>query len=195
MPSGTARLRCTCRSLLIGTLPWLPLLLRELWQRRVGFIERVRANDEARLLACWFVLPLVVFVFARSRLPLYLLPLFVPLAVMIARTLAPLDIHSRSRQALLIAWCVLLVILRAVPAYIDTAVDDGALARALCRAASGVAQRSRIRRYRSALRLALLSRRRIERLELPGFHVEGAGAGHQSEMREHEGCRVLLVND
>jgi len=181
--------------LVIGTLPWLPLLLRELWQRRVGFIERVRANDEARLLACWFVLPLCVFVFARSRLPLYLLPLFVPLAVMIARTLAPLDLRSRSRQVLLVAWCLLLVILRAVPAYIDTAVDDGALARDLSAqlpaSPNEVAFVDTDPRY--GLRFYLDAE--VERLELPGSVSREPAQDITSEMSEHEGCRVLLVND
>jgi len=182
-------------TVLLGTLPWLPLLLRELWQHRAGFLDRVRANDEARLLACWLLLPLCVFVFARSRLPLYLLPLFVPLAVMIARTLAPLDLSSRSRQVLLVAWCVLLVILRAVPAYIDTAVDDRALARALSAELpmppNEVAFVETDPRY--GLRFYLGSE--VERVELPDSAARPQTQDIVSEMREHEGCRVLLVND
>ena len=77
-------------TLLVGTLPWTPALLRWLhvlpthvrtWRTRDG-----RAEDAAGLLlALWFALPLLVFCVSRSRLPLYILPLFVPLALLAAR--------------------------------------------------------------------------------------------------------------
>jgi 4-amino-4-deoxy-L-arabinose transferase-like glycosyltransferase len=77
-------------TLLVGTLPWTPALFRWLrqlptaahaWRTRDG-----RSEDPAQLLlACWLVLPLLVFCVSRSRLPLYILPLFVPLAVLAAR--------------------------------------------------------------------------------------------------------------
>ena len=146
---------------------------------RSGFIARLRANDEARLLACWLLLPLVVFMLARSRLPLYLLPLFVPLALIAARALAPLDLsRARERKSLLAAWCVALVLARAIPAFIDVPEDDRALARALLRRAAGapneVAFVETDPRY--GLRFYLDSE--IERLELPGDGAEAAGAGH-----------------
>jgi 4-amino-4-deoxy-L-arabinose transferase-like glycosyltransferase len=77
-------------TLLLGTLPWTPALLR--WAR--GLPARVRhwcsgdgrSSDRAGLLlALWLLLPLLVFCVSRSRLPLYILPLFVPLAVLAAR--------------------------------------------------------------------------------------------------------------
>ena len=77
-------------TLLIGTLPWTPALLRWLralpacvrnWRTREG-----RTDDAAGLLlALWFALPLLVFCISRSRLPLYILPLFAPLALLAAR--------------------------------------------------------------------------------------------------------------
>lgn len=182
-------------TVLFGMLPWLPLLLYAWWRRRSGFIARVRANDEARLLACWLLLPLAVFVMARSRLPLYLLPLFVPLALMAARALAPLDMRSRAAQALLAVWCVALVVARALPAYIDVQADDGALARALLAELPSppneIAFVEADPRY--GLRFYLDSE--IERLELPGDEAKPQAQDIQSEMLENEGCRVLLVND
>ena len=77
-------------TLLLGTLPWTPALLR--WAR--GLPARVlawrsgegRSGDRAGLLlALWLLVPLLVFCVSRSRLPLYILPLFVPLAVIAAR--------------------------------------------------------------------------------------------------------------
>jgi 4-amino-4-deoxy-L-arabinose transferase-like glycosyltransferase len=182
-------------TVLLGTMPWLPFLLRALWQRRSGFLQRVRANDEARLLACWLLLPLAVFIIARSRLPLYLLPLFVPLALMAARTLAPVDFRSRSRQVLLAAWCVLMVALRAIPAHIDTAVDDAALARALAAMLPAtpheIAFVDTDPRY--GLRFYLDSE--IEHLVLPGDLQKPQSEDITSEMKEREGCRVLMVNE
>jgi 4-amino-4-deoxy-L-arabinose transferase len=179
----------------VGMLPWLPLLVYALWRDRAGFFERVRANDEARLLACWFVLPLAVFVLARSRLPLYLLPLFVPLAVMAARALAPLDLSRVRTRVLLAVWCVAIVALRAVPAWLDVQPDDRALARSLAAALPAVPNEVAFvdTDPRYGLRFYLDSE--IERLELPGDQPKPQAQDIASEMLEHEGCRVLLVND
>lgn len=77
-------------TLLIGALPWSATLVR--WARtlpakargwRVG-TERL-ADAEELLLSLWVIVPLLVFCVARSRLPLYFLPLFVPIALLIAR--------------------------------------------------------------------------------------------------------------
>jgi 4-amino-4-deoxy-L-arabinose transferase-like glycosyltransferase len=182
-------------TVLLGMFPWLPLLLFAWWRRRSGFVARVRANDEARLLACWLLLPLVVFTLSRSRLPLYLLPLFVPLALMAARALAPLDMDRRTAQALLAAWCVAIVTARALPAYLDVQEDDGALASALRAeipaAPNEIAFVETDPRY--GLRFYLDSE--IERLELPGDAPMPQTQDIRSEMQEHEGCRLLLVND
>jgi 4-amino-4-deoxy-L-arabinose transferase len=182
-------------TVLLGMLPWLPLLLRSWWRRRSGFIERLRTNDEARLLACWLLLPLVVFMLARSRLPLYLLPLFVPLALIAARALAPFDMNRRASQVLLVAWCAALVFARAIPAYFDVAEDDRAIARALLATLPAppneVAFVEAEPRY--GLRFYLDSE--IERLELPGYEPKPQAQDIQSEMGEHEGCRVMLVNE
>lgn len=77
-------------TLLVGSLPWTASLWR--WVRdlpepmRAWRTARGRQGDRAGLLlALWIALPLLVFCVARSRLPLYVLPLFVPLAVALAR--------------------------------------------------------------------------------------------------------------
>lgn len=75
--------------LLLGMLPWswtlmrrIPGLPRSAAAWRAWWAARA---PEDRLLLLWFLLPLAVFCLARSRLPLYLLPLMVPLALLIAR--------------------------------------------------------------------------------------------------------------
>lgn len=77
-------------TLLIGALPWSATLVR--WMRTLpAKVRRWRsraarlADAEEVLLALWVLVPLVVFCASRSRLPLYALPLFVPIALLIAR--------------------------------------------------------------------------------------------------------------
>jgi 4-amino-4-deoxy-L-arabinose transferase len=179
----------------LGMLPWLPLLFWTGWKRRRGFIERLRCDDELRLIACWLVLPFAVFVLARSRLPLYLLPVFVPLALIAARALAPLDVSRWRTRVLLGAWCIALALARAAPAFIDVPLDDGALGRAIAATLPAlpdeVAFVDTDPRY--GLRFYLGST--IEHLELPGEAPREHTQDIASEMLEREGCRLLLVND
>lgn len=77
-------------TLLLGTVPWTADLWR--WAKSLPTALRTWRTPAVRdaqradvLLALWLLLPLVVFCLARSRLPLYLLPLFVPLALLIAQ--------------------------------------------------------------------------------------------------------------
>jgi 4-amino-4-deoxy-L-arabinose transferase len=114
---------------------------------------------------------------------------------MIARTLAPLDLRPRSRQALLVAWCLLLVILRAVPAYIDATADDGALARDLSAQLPAPPNEAAFVDTDPRYGLRFYLDAEVERLELPGSMSREPAQDIVSEMREHEGCRVLLVND
>ena len=77
-------------TLLVGTLPWTPLLWR--WTKTLPASlrrwrdPRVRASEARWLLpALWLLLPLLVFGLSRSRMPLYLLPLFLPIALLVSQ--------------------------------------------------------------------------------------------------------------
>ena len=77
-------------TLLVGTLPWTPLLWR--WTKTLPASlrrwrdPRVRASEARWLLpALWLLLPLLVFGMSRSRMPLYLLPLFLPIALLVSQ--------------------------------------------------------------------------------------------------------------
>lgn len=78
--------------LLLGALPWWVLsVVAAGGPRRVWSTLRARVAARDRdwlLLLAWFLLPLAVFMLAQSRLHLYVLPLFVPLSMMLARPLA-----------------------------------------------------------------------------------------------------------
>lgn len=119
--------------LLFGTLPWWPIALkaagglRATWTKlRAAFRER---DAQWLLLVCWFAIPFTVFLLAKSRLQLYVLPLMVPLAIAIARPIArwPAFTGGKVRSALVAAAGVLLAF-KAVLAYIPHDRDARALA-------------------------------------------------------------------
>lgn len=115
-------------TLLIGSAPWLWPVWRGLWRMASApraFLAECRSDATTRLLALWIGLPLVVFFLARSRLPLYVLPLFPPLAVAIARGVGPL---GRGHALALAVWAIVLVGGRAAAAHYDFKDDDRALA-------------------------------------------------------------------
>jgi 4-amino-4-deoxy-L-arabinose transferase-like glycosyltransferase len=124
--------------LLLGLLPWLglarswlaaaPGLLRPgRWRRRLAE-DRVGA-----FLLLWLLLPLAVFILARSRQFLYVLPLAVPGALLIGRQLSArfrAGVPTGWRRALAL-WPVLVLsgkgVLMAVPTHKDAAVQAAAL--------------------------------------------------------------------
>ena len=108
-------------TLLLGTLPWTPAVLR--WARRFPGLVRPWWKDPQRsqrdagwlLMTLWLLLPLAVFCVARSRMPLYLLPLFVPVAVIVAMQWQH-EGRAPPRWRWLVAWGVLLLALKLLAA-------------------------------------------------------------------------------
>jgi 4-amino-4-deoxy-L-arabinose transferase len=95
-------------TLLVGGLPWLPVWLA--LARRRDF-ARPLAEPVDRLLLAWIGLPLIVFLLARSRLPLYILPLFAPLALWLARRIEPAVATLRpERTRLALAACLAVLV-------------------------------------------------------------------------------------
>lgn len=68
----------------LGTLPWWPWAVAA--ARRVGLRWR-NADEPTRLLLVWIGVSLLIFMLSRSRLALYVLPLFAPLALLFGRAL------------------------------------------------------------------------------------------------------------
>ncbi len=122
-------------TLVVGTLPWTLPLWR--WLRSLpGSIRNwknaaTRADDPIGLvLFLWVIVPLLVFCIARSRLPLYLLPLFAPLALIVARQLR-LEARLFPSMRLLGLWVALLVAIRLGSAFWPTHKNAGEWADAI----------------------------------------------------------------
>jgi 4-amino-4-deoxy-L-arabinose transferase-like glycosyltransferase len=111
-------------TLLIGGLPWLPAWLA-LARRRDLRPPLEKPVD--RLLLAWIGLPLVVFLLASSRLPLYVLPLYAPLALWLARRMEPAVAALRPERAgmALVACLALLVAVKFGMAQLSPAGHDG----------------------------------------------------------------------
>ncbi len=134
-------------TLLVGSLPWtLPLArgLRRLpaLARPAAWRRRLATDPETTFLLLWLLVPLAVFLVARSRLPFYVLPLFAPLSLLFAREAAGrggraprLDPGTARRRVLLALWLVFLVGLKVVSAYVARPEDSRRLAGRLAVAA------------------------------------------------------------
>jgi 4-amino-4-deoxy-L-arabinose transferase len=180
-------------TLILGTLPWLPFAIYQaLKARRRGIATEAR-NDGRLWLACWILLPLAIFVLARSRLPLYLLPLFAPLAIAMARALAPLNARPPWRVLALCGWALLIVASRIVPAHLDLEDDDRALAKALRDEAPVVPNEVAFVEVEPRFGLRFYLNSEVERLDLPGEPPNNRAQDIRSEMLETEGCRLLLA--
>ncbi|WP_412462156.1 lipid IV(A) 4-amino-4-deoxy-L-arabinosyltransferase [Pseudomonas sp. SC11] len=68
--------------MLAATLPWaglLPISLKQAW--------RERSSADMVFLALWLVLPFLFFSLSRGKLPTYIMPCLMPLALMMARAI------------------------------------------------------------------------------------------------------------
>lgn len=120
-------------TLLLGTLPWTLDALRALAAHARSIATRWRErlagerSEALWFLILWFALPLLVFCLARSRLPLYVLPLFAPLAILVAEGRLA---RGRGVPAFgwLLAWAAMLLALKAGVAQVPTHKDARAWA-------------------------------------------------------------------
>jgi len=114
--------------LLVGALPWWILAIaaaggpRAAWARlRSSLTER---RPEVLLLTYWLLLPLAVFFLSRSRLELYVLPLFVPMALLMSRPLTGWPWMTPRRLATIASLtAVALLALKGTAAYVTTDRD------------------------------------------------------------------------
>jgi 4-amino-4-deoxy-L-arabinose transferase-like glycosyltransferase len=133
-PGWLGLFRVYVPTLVIGTLPFGPLLAWMLWQRRRApavFRESPRPSAIKLFLGLWTALPFAVFAVSQSRLPLYLLPLTVPFALMAALLFEEAAFSTRIIQAVSALSALMLLALRLSTAHWHTLQDSRGLATAL----------------------------------------------------------------
>lgn len=103
--------------LLVGALPWLLAALLNRTSKadkatRLDSEPTVSGTQEKRFLWLWFLLPLLIFCLSRSRMPLYVLPLFTPFVLLLANALRSIPFDKRATVILIGTWIFILLGLR-----------------------------------------------------------------------------------
>jgi hypothetical protein len=127
-------------TLLVGTAPWFKPAWRILAGARQigsrhGWADFKARDGQGVFLLLWFAIPLACFMVVRARLPLYVVPLWAPRPLAIARAMAGARTPAGCGRfhGLLAAWCVALLGLNLGAAYVPSAQDTGALAASIQR--------------------------------------------------------------
>lgn len=106
-------------SLGLGTLPWWPWALAAVGRKGLRWRE---AGEPTRLLLAWVGVALLVLMLARSRLPLYVLPLFAPLALLFGGALQHMP-WRWPKVATVAALALLAVGVKAVAGYLPAIAE------------------------------------------------------------------------
>jgi 4-amino-4-deoxy-L-arabinose transferase-like glycosyltransferase/N-acetylneuraminic acid mutarotase len=112
-PEWYGQIKVYLPTFVLGALPWLIALAVVFFKRRLnpdGSPPQLSDSDkwQKRFLWFWFVLPLIVFCLSRSRMPLYVLPLFTPLSLLLARSFRNFSLSHRL-MFFLALWMVILI--------------------------------------------------------------------------------------
>jgi 4-amino-4-deoxy-L-arabinose transferase-like glycosyltransferase len=73
--------------LLLGLLPWSALLAGAVRDALVMWRGKKMSDSPGFFFACWAIFPVVFFSMSQSKLPGYVLPVFAPVALLLARSL------------------------------------------------------------------------------------------------------------
>lgn len=103
---------------LLGSLPWSAVAISKKLRavNSPPFVNHETAQQ--KLLWLWIGLPLLIFMLARSRLPLYVLPLMVPLALVIARKVQHQLPARRTGLILMAGWIGTLLLTKWAAAFV-----------------------------------------------------------------------------
>jgi 4-amino-4-deoxy-L-arabinose transferase-like glycosyltransferase len=119
--------------LVLGTFPWCyyagkgAIQAAQTAKKSAGSVYD-EENSKSLFLTLWFIIPLAVFVIAKSKLPLYVLPLFVPVAIVTAREIERLNVSLYKFRYGIAVWCVFIVLVRLIMASISFKQDSSRFA-------------------------------------------------------------------
>ncbi|MBN8924906.1 MAG: glycosyltransferase family 39 protein [Rhodanobacter sp.] len=115
-------------TLVLGSLPWWPMLLGP--KARAALAAdwreaRSRHYGPELFLLLWLTLPLLVFCLVQSRLPLYVLPLFLPLSLLLALALRRrITLRGTTQRLAVGLWLVALLAVKAGAGWMAHPVTD-----------------------------------------------------------------------
>lgn len=113
--------------LVLGSLPWWPGLFRAMRSgiSRANWRNWYRRQAIEPFLLLWFLVPFVVFCLSQSRLPLYVLPLFLPLSLLVALQLRDrINLQVPRQRVVLCLWVIALVAAKGAAAYAMHPAED-----------------------------------------------------------------------
>ncbi len=89
--------------LLLGLVPWAALLA--LGAREIAEMLRLRrwAESQGLFVLCWALFPLIFFSISKSKLPGYILPALLPLAMLCGRALARVTVENEALACRIVA--------------------------------------------------------------------------------------------
>ena len=178
--------------LVLGTLPWSYYAVN-------GFIKSIRMakkdlasdvdNDDTKsvFLIVWFSIPLTVFTISQSNLPLYVLPLFIPVAIMTAREIEQRKIFIYKIRYKIAIWCIMIILVRIFMGSFNFQRDSSRFAKELTRKYPHSVEEIVFVNTRPALGLQFYTGCDIERVSLELSDLK-------EELKEKE-SRLWLVLD
>lgn len=187
--------------LLFGVAPWAFVwIFRRLRSLRKGSPGFAR-DPRALFIALWFVIPFAIFCLAKSRLPLYLLPLAPPLALGLARAL-PADLLARRRARWALAvWVLLLLAVKASAATYATDRDGRRLAEHLRQLLTAPPEEVVFVNRKPIYSLGFYLDTQLERVELATLPSQDVGPSYRpviqklsDEVDEREPSTIVLVS-
>lgn len=188
--------------ILLGTIPWTLVALRAL---REAFGELLRGRGRAPAgtarrqdvilyLVLWLTVPTLVFLLVRSRLVLYLLPQFAPLALLMALFLSrrPVRRYSPAVRACIGAAAVLA--LRIAAAEVPSDSDSRPVARQVAALSGGLPGEIVFVGARPSRGVAFYLGAEVERVEMSPQAAERLGVESlDEELEDRETDRIWLV--
>lgn len=187
--------------LLFGSLPWTLSLVRvavrsvpQALRSRSWWREALAGDPWGVFLGLWFWVPLAVFCLSRSRLPLYMLPLFVPMALAAGREMAPRR-PWLLRPAAVVVWLAVLAGLRWAASEYPYPKDSRPLARAIAETAGGPPGTVLFVDSRASWGVGFYLGCQVKEVSSPaaGLRPEQGGARLETELARARAGTILVV--